>query len=70
MDKKELRPAMLILTKRGKRTRYLFFEDHNNAWDLGEAFRQSGWHWEMHVVEVYRQGEFPDDMPAKQKALL
>lgn len=54
-----LKPAILILSKRGERTRYLFFEDHNGAFDTAEAFTSKGWRYEMHLPEVYRADDPP-----------
>lgn len=63
------RPAILILTKRGENTRYMFFESHIDAFDTAVAFASMGWRWEMVSPEMYTRGQRPEKVNLIQQRL-
>lgn len=50
-------PALLVLSKSSEETRYIHFDNHEDAIDSAIEWKKQGWGWAMHRIEIIPAGE-------------
>ena len=64
-----LKPAILLLWKKNEIERAMLFDDHKDAFDTGERFKQQGYGWSMLSFKHYESGQIPEDAPPLQQKM-